>query len=188
VQLTTFYAGLRSELPFGFRGGVSLESHQPIVIWNATLPPDTLVPLPGRISGATLSLGRPLGGFNLDLSGGVLKREGDAGPTIRGSFTAARGLFYLTALGQHGDLMDYGSVMARVMLPTRTLPFNFSLGAAASMTRTASGGLTFWRYSLRPELSQYLGRGVFASLGGDFGQYAGQASTWLHAGVSYRLR
>ncbi len=188
AQLTTFYASLHAALPLGFRGGLNVESHDAFQVWNADLQPDTTLPAPGRLTGAGFSLGHDVFGLSLDLSGGMLKRQGDAQAALRGSFTASRGAFFLTAFGQHGDLMDYGSVMARILVPPRVLPFTMALGAAVSMTRTPGGGMTFWRYSLRPEVSRYLGGGVFASLGGDIGRYAGQTSTWLHAGVSYRLR
>jgi hypothetical protein len=188
TQLTTLYASLHSSLPAGFRATVSAESHEPIQIWNAALQPDTLVPLPGRIDGATLSLGHDVAGLALDISGGLLKRVGDANPALRGTLTLSRGAFFLTATGQRSDLMDFASAMVRVVLLQRALPFTLSLGVAASVSTTAGGAQSFRRYSLRPELSRYLGSGLFASLGGDFGSYAGQGTSWLHAGVSYRFR
>jgi hypothetical protein len=33
-----------------------------------------------------------------------------------------------------------------------------------------------------------MGSGLFASLGGDIGTFAGRTSAFLHAGVSYRFR
>jgi hypothetical protein len=102
--------------------------------------------------------------------------------------TVARGALFLAASGQHGDLFDYGALVARLLLPYRALPFSASLGASASFTRSAGGALTQWRYSLQPELSRGLGSGLFATLGGDFGSYGGRSSTFLHAGVSYRFR
>jgi hypothetical protein len=73
-------------------------------------------------------------------------------------------------------------------MPYRALPFNASLGASATFTRTAGGAVTQWRYSLQPEISRSIGGGLFASLGGDIGTFAGLTSTFLHAGVSYRFR
>jgi hypothetical protein len=92
------------------------------------------------------------------------------------------------AAGQHGELFDFGSLTGRLMLPYRALPFNASLGASATFTRTAGGTLTQWRYSLQPELSWSMGSHLFASLGGDFGTFAGLTSAFVHAGVSYRFR
>lgn len=187
TQLTTLSASLQSQLPLGFHAGLSLEAHEPIQIWNPAIPPDTTVPLPGRLTGASVNLSHDVAGFYVDLSAGLLKRVGDARATTQGSLTASRGFLFLTALAQHGDLMDYESAMMLFRLPG-SLPFSASLGTAVSLTRTANGGMTFVRYSVRPELSQYLGGGVLASVGGDIGRYAGRSSVWLHAGVSYRLR
>ncbi len=187
AQLTTLFANLRAELPYGFRGGVGVESHQALLLWENALAGDTL-PLPGRINGVSASLGHDVLGWSVDLSGGALKRAGDASATLRGMLTLFRRSFFLTVTGMHGDLFDYGAAMARVLLPYRALPFTASLGATASFTRTPGGALTQWRFAVQPELSQGLGGGLFLSLGGDVGTYAGRASAWLHGGLSYRFR
>ena len=187
LQVTTLYANLRADLPLGFRGGVGVESHQALRLWENALAADTL-PLPGRLNGLNASLGRDFLGWRVDLSGGALKRRGDAGATLRGMLTLSRRSFFLTATGMHGDLFDYGAVIARVLLPYRALPFTASLGATASFTRSAGGLVTAWRYAVQPEISQGLAGGLFLSLGGDIGTYAGRASAWLHGGLSYRFR
>lgn len=187
TQLTTLSASLQCVLPLGFRAGVSLEAHEPIQIWNAAVPVDTTVPLPGRLTGASINLSHDLSGFFIGVSGGALKRVGDARATTQGSLTLSRGLLFVTALAQRGDLMDYESVLGQIRLPS-SLPFSATLGAAASVTKTANGGMSFVRYSVRPEIAQYLGSGVLLSVGGDIGRYAGLSTVWLHAGVSYRLR
>jgi hypothetical protein len=189
VQITTAYASLNTHLPLGFRFGINAEVHQAFQTWNAELPIDTTIPQPGRLAGGGFTLGHDVLGFSVDLGGGSLKRVGDASGTLRGSLSASRGVFFLIAVAQHSELSDYGSAMANILVPGNWLPFTLSLGAGASMTRSAgAGGSTFWRYSFRPEISRFLGAGLFASLGGDIGTYAGQTSTFLHAGMSYRLR
>ena len=187
AQLTTLFATLRSDLPLGFRGSIGVESHEPIPIWNAPVQPDTTIPPPGRLTGATLGLGHKALGFQVDVTAGALKRVGDATSTLRGSLFASRGGLFLTALVQHGDLMDYANFGLRFLVPGRVLPFTLALGGAAAMSKIPSGSAV-WRYSFRPEISRSLGSGWYASMGGDLARYAGQGSTWLHAGVSYRLR
>lgn len=187
LQLTTAYLNLRADLPFDFRGSIGAESHQAILLWESIAAGDTVAP-PERLKGLNASLGRDVLGFRLDFSGGLLERASDATPTVRGMLTVARGALFVAASGQHGDLFDYGALVARLLLPYRALPFSASLGASASFTRSAGGALTQWRYSLQPELSRGLGSGFFATLGGDFGSYSGRSSTFLHAGVSYRFR
>ncbi len=186
ARLSTFVAGLNADLPAGFRGGVGVQSHQAVPLWDPDAPPDTL-PLPGRLTGGTVSLGHDVGRMRLDVTGGALKREGDASPTLRGMLTASLGAVYATASVMHGDLMDYRSLFVRFRVPATALPFSFSIGGSASASSTPGGGTTFWRYSVRPELSWYAGRGLFASAGGDIGTYAGHTTTWLHAGVTYRF-
>ena len=187
AQLTTAYLGIQADLPLGFRGSLGGESHQALPLFDPDAPLDTM-PLPGRLSGGTVTLGRTVGGVALDLSGGLMRREGDASPTMRGSLTASRGVFFASAMVMQGDLLDYRTALVRIMVPPRALPFTLSVGASVSESRSAGGVLTFRRYSVRPEIAWYLARGVFASAGGDIGTYAGQATTWLHAGVSYRFR
>ena len=187
LQLTNGYAYLRTDLPLGFRGSVGVESHQAILLWESVMAGDTAPPA-GRLNGVSASLGRDLFGFRLDLSGGALKGANDAAPSYRGTMMVSRGVIFLMASGQHGDLFDYGALIARIMVPYRALPFNASLGATANFTRTAGGAVTQWRYSLQPEISRSVGSGLFASLGGDIGTFAGRTSAFLHAGVSYRFR
>jgi len=187
LQLTTAYLNLRTDLPFGFRGSLGTESHQAIQLWENVAAGDTAAP-PGRLNGLNASLGRNVLGFRLDFSGGVLERASDATPTVRGMLSVARGSLFLTASGQHGDLFDYGALVAHLLLPYRSLPFSASLGGSVSFTRSTGGALTQWRYSLQPELSRGLGSGFFATLGGEFGSYGGRSSTFLHAGFSYRFR
>jgi hypothetical protein len=187
LQLTTAYLNLRADLPFGLRGSIGAESHQAILLWESIAAGDTVAP-PGRLKGLNASLGRDVLGFRLDFSGGLLERASDATPTVRGMLTVARGALFIAASGQHGDLFDYGALVAHLLLPYRTLPFSASLGGSVSFTRSAGGAFSQWRYSLQPELSRSLGSGLFASLGGDIGSYGGRSSTFLHAGVSYRFR
>jgi hypothetical protein len=187
LQLTNGYANLRMDLPLGFRGSVGVESHQAILLWESVQAGDS-TPLAGRLNGLSASLGRDILGFRVDLSGGALKRSTDPAPTYRGMLSLSHGLFFLVASGQHGDLFDYGTIMARLMLPYRALPVTASLGASASVTRSAGGAVSQWRYSIQPELSRSLGGGLFMSLGGDIGTYAGRTTTFVHAGVSYRFR
>jgi hypothetical protein len=187
VQLTNGYANLRMDLPLGFRGSAGVESHQAILLWESVVAGDTAPP-PGRLNGVNASLGHDLFGFRVDVSGGALKGANDAVPSYRATMTVSRGVLFLMAAGQHGELFDYGSLVTRIMLPYRALPFNASLGATATFTRTAGGAVTRWRFSLQPELSRSIGSGLFASLGGDIGTFAGRTSAFVHAGVSYRFR
>lgn len=187
AQLTNGYANLRADLPLGFRGSVGAESHQAILLWESVMAGDTTPPA-GRLNGVTASLGHDVLGFRVDLSGGALKGANDAVPSYRGTMSLSRGVLFLMASGQHGELFDYGALAARLMVPYRALPFNASLGATATFTRTAGGAVTQWRYSIQPEISRSIGGGLFASLGGDIGSFAGRTSTFLHAGVSYRFR
>jgi hypothetical protein len=187
VQLTNGYANLRMDLPLGFRGSVGVESHQAILLWESVMAGDTSPPA-GRLNGVNASLGHDLFGFRVDVSGGALQGANDAVPSYRGTMSISRGVLFLMASGQHGELFDYGALAARIVMPYRALPFNASLGASATFTRTAGGAVTQWRYSLQPEISRSIGGGLFASLGGDIGTFAGLTSTFLHAGVSYRFR
>lgn len=187
LQLTDGYVNVRADLPLGFRASLGAETHQSILLWESVLLGDTL-PQPGRLNGLNASLGRDVAGFRVDLSGGLLERATDATPSIRGMLSVSRGMLFLTAMGQHGDLFDYGAFLAHLILPYRALPFNVSLGASAAFTRSAGGALTQWRYSVQPEISRAVGGGVFASFGGDIGMYAGRTSMYLHGGLSYRFR
>jgi len=187
AQITTVYAAARARLPLGFRASLGVESHRAVRIWDTSVALDT-TPLPGRLNGLTASLGHDVGGVALEAAGGYLKRTGDPSATLRATFSAARGPFFMMGTGQHGDLFDYGNVTARLFFAQRALPFSASLGGSASATRTANGQMTLWRYSLRPEISRTIGRGLLITFGGDVGRYAGRSSTWLHAGASYRFR
>ena len=104
---------------------------------------------------------------------------------MRGTFAASRRSLYLAANWQHGDLLDFRSFLARLVLPRR-LPVAASLGLLVSSV-TPSGGASLWRTSLRPELSGTLAPGWSWSAGGDIGRYAGSTTTWLHAGVAHRF-
>jgi hypothetical protein len=187
LQLTDGYLNVRADLPFGFRASLGAETHQSLLLWESVALGDT-APQPGRLNGLNASLGRDIAGFRVDLSGGFLERATDANPTVRGMLSLSHRSLFITATGQHGDLFDYGAILAHLLLPYRALPFNMSLGASASFTRTAGGALTQWRYSIQPEISRAVGAGLFASLGGDIGMYAGRVSSYLHGGLSYRFR
>ena len=186
TQVTTLSAGINASLPLGLRGGLNAQSYQPLPLWNPAQPVDT-TPLPGRITGGGASLGRTFGHVAVDLTGGAFSRQGDPTPTLRGTGTISTGALFLTGTYQHSDLLDYSSAMVRLLIPTGTLPITFSIGGMAGITRTAGGTLTYKRYAFRPEFSWRLGRSLFATAGGDIGQYAGNTSTWLHAGVTYRF-
>lgn len=187
LRLTTGYATMRADLPFGVRASLGLETHQAITLWERIAAGDT-AGASSRLNGVNASLGRDLLGLRVEVSGGVLKRSSDATPTLRGALTVARGALFVAASRQHGDLFDYSSIVARLMVPRGAVPVTASLGASASFTRSAGGAVSQWRYSLQPEISRSLGGGLFASLGGDIGAYGGRASSFLHAGVSYRFR
>lgn len=188
ARLTTLYASINSTLPFGFRGGLAAESHQAFVPWHALLQPDTLLVLPGRLTGGTATLGRSFGGFSLDASAGVQRRAGEPGSTRRATLSLSGGGLFGFAGLQQGDLLEYRQASLRWLVPARPAGFTLALGASASMMRTTGGAVTTWRYGVRPEISRQLGRGIFASAGGEFGRWAGTASRYLHAGVSYRFR
>jgi hypothetical protein len=187
LQVSDGYLNVRADLPLGFRASLGAETHKSILLWESVLLGDTL-PQPGRLNGLNASLGHDVSGFRVDLSGGLLERSTDATPSIRGMLSVSRGMLFLTAMGQHGDLFDYGAFLVHLILPYRALPFNVSLGASAAFTRSAGGALTQWRYSVQPEISRAMGGGLFASFGGDIGMYAGRTSMYLHGGLSYRFR
>lgn len=184
ARLTSLYASTRARLPLGFRAGAGIESHRAVRLWEQFVPGDT-TPLPGRLTGFTFSLGSDVAGVALDGGGAVLTREGAPGRTVRTYLTASRRALFLSGSWQQSDLMDYGSVMGRVLLPRR-LPVTASLGAMASYLKPGAGS-ALWRMSFRPELSRPIGPRWYATAGGDIGRYAGTWTTWLHAGVSYRL-
>jgi hypothetical protein len=186
LQLTNITAGLRTPLPLGFHAGLTVESHAPFLVYSAFLAGDTL-PLPGRLTGATASLGRDMLGSSVEITGGYLKRTTDAAPTYRGMFTLLNRHFMLVAMGQHGDLFDFGSALLRVVVPTGALPVTAALSVGANVTSTPGGAVTLWRYDLRPELGCRLGGGFYASVSADIGRYAGLTSTYVRGGVSYQL-
>jgi hypothetical protein len=186
ITISTLSVSLHAPLPAGFRGGIALESHQAARLWDR-LASDSL-PLPGRLDGVTLSLGRELGGVGLDASVGALRRSGDPNPTYRGTlFVHWRGIS-VTATGVRGDLADYTSLLARFVLPRRALPVLVSISGLASVTTTPAGGASPRRVAVRPEVSRMLAGGLFLSAGGEFGRQAGRATTSAHAGVSYHFR
>ena len=186
LRLTNLTAGLRAPLPLGFRAGLTVESHAPFLLYSMFLAGDTL-PLPGRLTGVTASLGRDLLGSSVEITGGYLKRTTDPNPTYRGTFTLFNRHFMLVAMGQHGDLFDYGSLLLRVPVPTGALPLTAALSVGGNVTSTPGGAVTLWRYDLRPELGYRFGGGFYGSLSADIGRYAGTTSTYLRAGMSYQL-
>jgi hypothetical protein len=185
-RITNLSAGIRAALPYGFRGSLNVDTHQALQLWSLVVAGDTM-PLPGRLTGVTASLGRDLLGSAMDISASYLKRATDPSATYRGTFTVFSRHLMLVATGQHGDLFNYGSLLVRLPVPTGSLPFTAALSLTGSATSTQGGALTLWRYAVRPELSYRLGGGLFASLSADLGRYAGQTSTYLRAGVSYQL-
>jgi hypothetical protein len=186
LRLTNLVAGLRAPLPLGFHGALSAESHAPLLLYSVFLAGDT-VTLPGRLTGASVSLGREVLGSSLEITGGYLKRTTDPTPTYRGSLTLFNPHFMLVAMGQHGDLFDFGSVLLRLVVPTGAMPVTAAVSIGSNVTRTPGGAVTLWRYDLRPELGLRLAGGLYASVSADIGRYAGNTSTYLHAGVSYQL-
>ena len=186
TRLTTLYANLYTPLPLGFRGGIGVESHEAARLWEFAAV-DTF-PLPGRLQGATASLGHGIGRASVDLTAGYLQRQGDPSGTWRGTLSVFAGPLAIMATAQHGDLADYGSMLARIWVAQRSLPVSLSLSGLVSMTRTPGGGVTSWRYSLRPELTRSFPGGVFLSLGCEVATFAGTTTTDAHAGLSYYFR
>lgn len=185
LQVTDLSASLRAPLPFGFHGGLSFESHAALQLWNLVQMGDTL-PLPGRLSGFTGSIGRDVLGSSVEVSASYLRRTSDPNATLRGTFTVFSRRFMVVAMGQHGDLFNYGSLLVRVPL-FATARWTSALGFAASATVLPSGSQTLWRYGIRPELSWRLGGGFYLSTSADIGRYAGQTSTFIRGGVSYQI-
>ena len=186
LRLTHLSAGARTDLPLGFRGGVTFESQQSLELFSMAVLGDTF-PLPGRLTGWTVSLGHDLSGASVELSGGYLKRTTDPNPTYRGTLTLFSRHFMIAAMGQHSDLFDFGSLAARVPIPLGNIPLTAALGFSSNMTRTPGGAQTMWRYGFEPEIGYRIGSGFYASVSGDIGKYAGLTSTYLRAGVSYQL-
>ncbi len=185
LQVTDLSAGLRANLPLGFRGGLTVETHQALQLWALVQLGDTL-PLPGRLVGFTGSLGRDLLGSSVDVSASYLKRATDPTPTLRGNFTMFNRHFMVVAMGQHSDLFDYGSLLIRLPV-LASARLSGALGFQASATVTPQGAQTLWRYGVRPELSWRLGGGLFLSTSADIGRYAGRTSTFIRGGVSYQI-
>lgn len=185
-QLTDLSAGMRSELPFGFHAGLVVESHAALPLFTLFAAGDTL-PLPGRLNGATFSLGHRLLGASVDVSAGYLKRATDPAATWQGTLTVFSPRFMLVAMGQHGTLFNFGSLVLRVPVPGLIGPFNAAMGFGVNLTALPGGAPPLWRYDLRPELGWRLGRGFYFTMTGDVGRYAGQATTYLQAGVGYQL-
>ena len=185
-RLTNLSAGVHLSLPLGFRGGVTYETHSSLLLFSMLIAGDTF-PLPGRLTGVTASLGHDLLGAAVEASGGYLKRVGDVNPTWRGTVTIFSRHLMIAAMGQHGDLFDFGSVVARVPFVFGASPLTAALSVSSNVMRTPGGLQTLWRYAVSPELGLRLGGGFYASFNGDFGRYAGQTSSYLRAGVSYQL-
>ena len=185
-QLTDLSAGVRANLPYGFRGGLSVETNRSLRLWALAQMGDTL-PLPGRLIGLTGSLGRQVSGSSVDLSASYLKRATDPSPTLRGTLTVFNPRFMIVAMGEHGDLFDFGSLMVRVPLPLPSTRLGAALGFGAYGTLLPGTSHPIWRTSVRPELSWRLGGGLYLSGSADLGRYAGQASTYVRVGVSYQL-
>lgn len=186
LTLTDLSAGLRASLPYGFRGGLSVETNQALRLWALVQMGDTL-PMPGRLVGFTGSLGHDALGMSVDLSASYLKRTTDPSPTLRGTLTIFSRSFMLVGMGEHSDLFDFGSVMLRVPVPLPSSRLTTAVGLAASGTLLPATSHPLWRYSVRPDLSWRLGGGLYFSASADIGRYAGQTSTFLRAGVSYQL-
>ena len=185
-RLTNLSAGLRVGLPLGFHGGVTYESHASLLLFSMLIAGDTF-PLPGRLTGVTASLGHDLLGAAVEASAGYLKRVGDVNPTWRGTLTIFSRHLLIAAMGQHGDLFDFGSVVARVPFLFGASPFTAALSASSNVMQTPGGAQTLWRYAVSPELGLRLGGGFYASCSADIGRYAGLTSTYVRAGVSYQL-
>ena len=186
LRVTNLSAGMRTSLPLGFRVGVTYESQQALQLYSLVVLGDTF-PLPGRLTGITGSLGHELLGSTVELSGGYLQRTTDPNPTYRGTLTLFSRHFMLVAMGQHSDLFDFGSVVARLPIPLGNSPLTAALGVSSNVVRTPGGAETLWRYGVQPELGYRIGGGFYMSVSGDIGKYAGLSSTYLRAGVSYQL-
>jgi hypothetical protein len=141
--------------------------------------------LPGRYTGANLSLGHDIAGFTVDLNGSTLRRADDPTAILRGMLTLSRGLFFLVASGEHGPFADYFYATGRFTVTSAASPISLGIGGLYGLTSLQAGSLTIQRYSVRPDISWRLGRGLLFNAGGDFGRYSGRTTTYLHSGVSY---
>ncbi len=186
LRLTDLSAGVHTVLPLGFRVGVTYESQQALELFSMLVLGDTF-PLPGRLTAYTASLGHDLLGSAVEVSAGYLKRTTDPNPTYRGTLTLFSRHFMFVAMGQHSDLFDFGSLVARLPMPLGNSPLTAALGFSSSAVRTPGGAETIWRYGVEPDLGYRIGGGFYASVSGDIGRYAGLSSTYLRAGVSYQL-
>jgi hypothetical protein len=186
LRLTNLSAGIRTGLPLGFRVGVTYESQQALQLYSLAVLGDTF-PLPGRLTGITASLGHDVLGSTVEVSGGYLKRTTDPNPTYRGTLTLFSRHFILVAMGQHSDLFDFGSLVARLPIPLGNSPVTAALGFSSNVVQTPGGAQTLWRYGVEPEIGYRLGGGFYVSASGDIGKYAGLSSTYLRAGVSYQI-
>jgi hypothetical protein len=185
-RLTNLSAGVHTNLPLGFRAGVTYESQQALQLFSMVVLGDTFA-LPGRLTGWGASLGHNVLGASVELSAGSLKRTTDPNPTYRGTLTIFSRHFMLAVMGQHSDLLDFGSVVARLPIPLGNTPLTAALGFSSNVVRTPGGAETLWRYGVDPEIGFRLGGGFYLSASGDIGRYAGQTSTYVRAGVSYQL-
>jgi hypothetical protein len=186
LRLTNLSASVNTTLPLGFRVGLNYQSQQALQLFSMVALGDTF-PLPGRLTGWNASVGHDLLGASLELTGGALKRATDPNPTYRGTVTLFSRHFMLAAMGQHSDLFDFGSLVARVPIPLGNSPLTAAIGFASNVIRTPGGAETLWRYGIEPEIGYRLGGGFYASISGDIGTYAGLTSTYLRAGVSYQV-
>jgi len=182
AQVTSLFANARVPLPGGFRFGIGAETFAAVRNWQNAA--DSLT-LPGRYTGATLSLGHNVAGFQVDASGSSLRRSDDPAPVLRGMLTVSRGLFFLIASAERGPIADYMYATGRLTVTPATSPVTLSIGGLYGLTQIQGGGMRIQRYSARPDVSWRIGRGLLLNAGGDFGRYAGRTTLYLHTGMSY---
>lgn len=185
-QLTNLTVGFRTALPMGFRGGLSGETHQALELFSMRVQGDTFA-LPGRLSEVTASLGHDVWGASVDLTGAYLKRLTDPAATYQGTLTIFSRHFMLVAMGQHGSLFDFGSVVLRLPMPVVCAPLSLAVSVGADATVLPGGSQTLWRTDVRPEIGWRLGGGFYASFNADIGRYAGLTTTYLQGGLGYQL-
>ena len=181
-QLTSLFGNVRLPLPAGFRFGIGAETHSSVRLWETAA--DSFA-LPGRYVGASASLGHDVGRVAVDLSASALQRTDDPTPVLRGMLTLSRGPFFLVASGEHGPLADYYYATGRIIVTPAASTVSLAIGGFYGLTLVQAATLRIQRYSVRPDLSWRLGRGLLLNLGGDFGRYSVLTTTYLHAGVSY---
>lgn len=182
AEMTSMFASVRLPLPAGFRFGIGAETYSTVRQWETAA--DSFA-LPGRYTGANLSLGHDIGGLAVDLNGSTLRRSDDPTPILRGMLTLSRGLFFMVASGEHGPFADYIYATGRFTVTPSSSPVALAIGGLYGLTRVQAGSMTIQRYSVRPDLSWRLGRGLLFNAGADIGRYGGNTTTYLHGGVSY---